>query len=108
MVDRKTTSVDRLYSEGRSYPRGQTRDPGARERIPVEPAFETGNMRNGVFNRNTVRPRRYPRTQLNWGSAANSRWAWRKDASSSVRPCVRHKAIRASGSAGKVGAGAAR
>jgi hypothetical protein len=54
MVDRKTTSVDRLYSEGRSYPRGQTRDPGARERIPVEPAFETGNMRNGVFNRNTV------------------------------------------------------
>jgi hypothetical protein len=42
MADRKTTSVDELYSRGRSYPRGgQPRDPGARRLIEQEPSMKS-------------------------------------------------------------------
>jgi hypothetical protein len=37
MADRKTTSVDALYTEGRHYTRGQNRDAGTRRSTPHEP-----------------------------------------------------------------------
>jgi hypothetical protein len=42
MVDRKTTSIDRLYSEGRHYPgAAQARDPGARQCIEHSPSMKS-------------------------------------------------------------------
>ena len=41
MVDRKTTSVDELYSRGRSFPHGQNRDAGARRATPYEPSMKS-------------------------------------------------------------------
>jgi hypothetical protein len=50
MADRKTTSVDALYTEGRHYPRGQNRDTGARRSIPSESPMESAAARNMAFN----------------------------------------------------------
>jgi hypothetical protein len=41
MVERKTTSVDELYSRGRSFPHGQNREPGARRSLPHEPSMKS-------------------------------------------------------------------
>jgi hypothetical protein len=56
-MTKRTMSVDELYSEGRHYPRGQTRDPGAKNSIERSPSFEPaarGTAFNRVFNENTV------------------------------------------------------
>jgi hypothetical protein len=57
MTTKRTVSVDEVYSEGRRFPRGQTRDVGSRESIARSPAFEPaarGTAFNRVFNENTV------------------------------------------------------
>ena len=50
MADRKTTSVDALYTEGRHYPRGQNRDAGSRRSTPHETPMESAAARNRAFN----------------------------------------------------------
>jgi hypothetical protein len=52
MTTKRTVSIDEIYSQGRRFPRGQTRDVGARESIAREPKFETSNSRNRVHNSN--------------------------------------------------------
>jgi hypothetical protein len=39
MVERKTVSVDEMYSRGRSFPHGQTREVGHRRSLPHEPSM---------------------------------------------------------------------
>ena len=46
MVDRKTTSVDELYSRGRSFPHGQNRDTGARRSTPYEPSMKSHEVQH--------------------------------------------------------------
>jgi hypothetical protein len=50
MADRKTTSVERHFTEGRRYPRGRNMDPGADLSVRRSPAFETGNRPGRAFN----------------------------------------------------------
>ena len=52
MADRKTTSVDALYTEGRHFPRGQNRDPRSPTRVEHSPSLEP--KRGGAFNSNAV------------------------------------------------------
>jgi hypothetical protein len=47
MAQRKTTSIDRLYSEGRSFPHGRVRDEGSQHAIHHEPSMESGNTDTG-------------------------------------------------------------
>jgi hypothetical protein len=48
----RRVSIDDMYSKGRSFPRGQNRDTGARSRIECEPSLEP--KRGGAFNSNAV------------------------------------------------------
>ena len=38
MAPRKTTSLDKIYSDGRSYPRGRVRDEHAEHRVKHDPS----------------------------------------------------------------------
>jgi hypothetical protein len=53
MADRKTTSVDELYSRGRSFPHGQSRDAGARRSIPHTSPMESAAAKRMAHNTNT-------------------------------------------------------
>jgi hypothetical protein len=41
MVERRTTSTDRLYSESRQFPRGRVRDEGPQRPVPHSPSLES-------------------------------------------------------------------
>jgi hypothetical protein len=49
MTHRKTTSVDELYSKGRSFPRGQNRDPQSQQTIRHEPPFADHEVQGNQF-----------------------------------------------------------